>query len=183
MRAMHISVHPIPANCPGNLGKSWIYCCCPLSHTQDATVHVFAETFPLLFCFSVTNAARKTQTQLRKTQAQLWKTQTQPRKIRKLSCTVFRKTMCVQTQRSLEETFDSQKKPSDLQKPSDWQCKLCRKHISSVPNVGVIFLTRTILALNVTNYTDLLRYWYRSYLRGITANICSNLSYYHNHDI
>ena len=58
----------------------------------------FAETFPLLFCFSVINTARKTQTQL-------WKTQTQPRKICKWSCTAFQKPMCVQTQRSSEEAF------------------------------------------------------------------------------
>ena len=47
---------------------------------------------------SVTNAARKTQTQL-------WKTQTRPRKIHKRSCTAFRKPMCVRTQRSSEEAF------------------------------------------------------------------------------
>ena len=124
-------------------GQSWIYCSCPLSHTQDATVRVFAETFPLLFCFSVTNAARKTQTQ--------------PRKIRKRRSTVFHKPMCVQTQPSSEETFDSWKKPSNLQ--CELRCKCtsekrskCQRHF---------FWTRTIFALNVTNYPDLLRY-YRS---------------------
>jgi len=40
-----------------------------------------AETFPLLFCFSITNTARKTQMQLQK--------------IHKRSCTAFRKLMCV----------------------------------------------------------------------------------------
>ena len=45
----------------------------------------------------------------------------------------------------------------------------------SVPNASVIFFwTRTIFALNVTNYPDLLRY-YRSQLCSATANICSNL--------
>jgi len=59
---------------------------------------VFVETFPLLFCFSVITAAQKTQTQLQK--------------IRKRSCTAFRKLICVQPSAlwkkpsaSSEETF------------------------------------------------------------------------------
>ena len=75
----------------------------------------FVETFPLLFCFAITNAARKKQTQL-------WKTQMHLRKIHKRSCTAFRKLMCVQTQRSSEEAFNSWKS-SDL-----WH-KLHHKHI------------------------------------------------------
>ena len=51
----------------------------------------FAETFLLLFCFSVTHVA--------------WKTQTQLRKICKQSCTMFQKLMCARTQRSSEEAF------------------------------------------------------------------------------
>ena len=88
---------------------------------------------------------------------QLWKTQTQ--KIHKQSCTVFRKLMCVQTQRSSgffkkalpilkrslsllqKKPSDSQKKPFDLwKKPSDlWHSCTADAFLKNVMNVGIIF--------------------------------------------
>jgi len=108
----------------------------------------------LLFCFAVTNAARKTQTQL-------WKTQMQLRKICKQSCTVFWKLMCVRTQCSLKEDFRVFRRNFMILRRSLLICgrslPICRRTLpicsasctantsqKNVPNVGVIFFTRTV---------------------------------------
>jgi len=85
-------------------------CCCQVSqpatcwHGADVTVRVFKNDARLRKPFRCCSAFSLL-TRLGKTQTQLRKMQTQPRKIRKWSCTAFRKLMCVQTQRSSEEAF------------------------------------------------------------------------------
>ena len=148
---------------PEHPGQSWIYCSCPLSHIQDATVHTFAETFPLLFCISITK-------QLGRHERSSGGHKCSPRRSISEASPCFGN-LCVYKPSALRKKLSASKKPSILGRSLPICGRAFRFAVRAAPQThfgkafqmsASFFLMRTVFALNVINYPDLLRYWYRS---------------------